>query len=164
MPILKILLGLLALLLAWLFIYRTKLLYALNDFMRRRIFSDHVVLFQGRRMAALLTLLGIVAMFSGVESVIDVQVIKPKIKAEMMTQAREDLRQGHFGRVVNRAKELVRADPQNVEAWDLLATAYWAVGQKERASKAAESVLRIDPNHPIRTSSIGDYLAKSKPT
>ncbi len=162
MPILKILLGLLALLLAWLFVYRAKLVYALNDFMRRRIFSDHVVLFQGRRMAALLTVLGIIAMFSGVEAVIDVQAIKPKIAAEMMTQAHEDLKEGHYSRVITRCRELVRSDPKNVEAWELLATAWWAVGQKDQASKAADSILRIDPNHPIRNSSIGEYLEKSK--
>lgn len=160
MPILKILLGLLALLLAWLFVYRTKLVYALNDFMRRRIFSDHVVLFQGRRMAALLTILGIVAMFSGVESVIDVQAIKPKIAAEMLVQAQEDLREGHFTKVVTRCKELVRSDPQNVAAWELLATAWWAIGQKDRAANAADSILRLDPNHPIRNTSIGEYLQK----
>ena len=162
MPILKILLGLLALLLAWLYIYRTNLLFALNDFMRRRIFSDHVILFQGRRVAALLTLLGIVALFSGIEAMIDVQAIKPKIAAEMITEARDDLRQGHYPKVVNRCKELIRSDPNNVEAWELLSSAWWAIGQKERAAKAADALLTLDPSNPIKNTSIGEYLEKSK--
>lgn len=162
MPILKIFLGLLALLLAWLYVYRNKLLFAVNDFMRRRIFSDHVILFQGRRMAALLTILGIVALFSGIETMIDVEAIKPKIAAEMITEARTDLREGHYTKVVNRCKELLRSDPNNVEAWELLASAWWAVGQKERAAKAADSLLRLDPNNPIQNTSIGEYLEKSK--
>ena len=160
MPILKILLGLLALFVAWLFFFRRDLIFSLNEFMRRRVFSDQVVLFQGRRMAALLTMLGVVALFSGIESVIDVQPIKPKIAAEMIRQAHEDLRQGHYMRVVNRCKELVRSDPKNMEAWELLASAWWAVGQKERAARAADSLLRIDPQHPIKQSSIGQYLAQ----
>jgi cytochrome c-type biogenesis protein CcmH/NrfG len=160
MSILLILLGLLALFLAWLFIYRAKLLFALNEFMRQRVFSDHVVLFQGRRMAALLTLLGAVALFSGVESVVNVQAIKPNIASEMIAQARDDLKGGRYAKVVNRCKELVRSDPKNLEAWELLAGAWWAMGRKDRAARAANSILRIDPNHPIRKSSIGIYAQR----
>lgn len=160
MPILTILLGLLALLIAWLILYRTKVLFALNDFMRQRVFSDKVVLFQGRRMAALLTLLGTVALFSGIESVIDVQRIKPKIAAEMLTQAKDDLAHGSYVSVVSRCRELVRSDPQNIEAWNLLAQGWWALGQRDRAAKAVESILRLDPQNSIRTSSIGEYAAQ----
>jgi cytochrome c-type biogenesis protein CcmH/NrfG len=160
MPILKILLGLLALLLAWLYIYRTKLLFALNDFMRERVFSDKVVLFQGRRMAALLTLLGIVALFSGIEAVIDVQPIKPQIAAVMVAQARDDLGRGRYMKVVNRCRELVRSDPKNIEAWELLANAWWALGQKDRASRAVESILRLDASHPIKRTSVGEYALR----
>src|SRR5687767_5008212 len=121
MPILQIFLGLLALTLAVLFFHRSRLLFIFNEFMRRRVFSDHVVLFQGRRMAALLTLLGIVALFSGVASVINVQPIKPNIAAEMIKRAKEDFRGGRYVTVAHRCKDLVRSDPRNVEAWELLA-------------------------------------------
>ena len=160
MQILKIALGLLALLIAWLFLFRKKLIFAINEFMRRRVFSDRVVLFQGRRMASLLVILGVVALFSGVEGVIDVQAIRPKIAAVMMAQAREDLRLGRYTKVVNRCRELVHSDPKNVDAWELLANAWWAMGQKDRAATAADSVLRLDPDNAISRSSIGQYLAE----
>lgn len=158
MEILQIALGLLALLLAWLFLFRKKLLFTINEFMRRRVFSDTLVLFQGRRMAALLFVLGAVALFSGIERVIDVQPIKPKIAAEMLSQAREDLKEGHYTKVVNRCRELVRSDPKNGPAWELLASAWWAMGQKDRAAAAADALLRLDPRHPIARNSIGQYL------
>ena len=157
MPILQILLGLLAILVAWLFFHRSRLLFAFNEFMRRRVFNDHVVLFQGRRMAALLILLGIIALFSGVESVVNVQPIKPNIAAEMLQQAQDDFRMGRYAKTVNRCKELVRSDPQNVDAWELLANAWWALGEKDRATKAVESILRINPDHPIKSTSLGEY-------
>src|SRR5690349_4442200 len=134
MELLKILLGLAALVLAWLFLFRKKSLFTLNEFMRRRVFNDQTVLFQGRRMAALLFTLGAVAIFSGVEGVIDVQDIQPHIAAEMIAQARKDFRDGHYTKVINRCRELVRSDAKNVEAWELLANAWWAIGQKDRAA------------------------------
>ncbi|MBV9079866.1 MAG: hypothetical protein JO102_01965 [Elusimicrobia bacterium] len=159
----KIILGVLALSIAWLFVFRKKLIFAINDLMRRRVFSDQLALFQGRRVAALLTLLGIVALFSGIEGVIDVQAIRPNIAAEMLTQARRDLQLGHYTKVVNRCKELVRSDPKNIDAWELLATAWWAIGQKDRAAMAAQSILRLEPFHPIRKSAIGQYLDQKMP-
>ncbi len=164
MEILKIVLGLVALLLAWLFLFRKKWLFTLNEFMRRRVFSDTVVLFQGRRMAALLFALGAVAMFSGIEGVIDVQAIKPHIAAEMQSQAHEDFRLGRYTKVVNRCRELVRVDPKNLDAWELLANAWWAMGQKDRAAAAAEAILRVDPNHSISRSLIVQYYEEKNPT
>jgi hypothetical protein len=131
--------------------------------MRRRVFSDQVVLFQGRRMAALLFALGAIAMFSGIEGVIDVQAIKPHIAAEMIVQAREDFRLGRYTKVVNRCRELVRSDARNVEAWELLANAWWAMGKKDRAAAAADAILRIEPQHPISKSLIVQYLREKNP-
>ena len=149
MDFLKIVLGIAALAVAWAVVFRSKLIFSFNSWVRDRIFSDQLVLFSGRRMAILLVVLGGVALFSGLEGIIDVQTIKPNIAHSMLEQAKNDFRQGKHSRVISRCKELLRSDSKNKEAWELLATACWAIGDKELARQAVESLVRIDPEHPL---------------
>lgn len=160
MQILKIVLGILALLVAWAYVFRHKIIFAVNAWMREYVFSDHVVLFSGRRLAALLFLLGGLAVFSGISGVINVQVIKPNIAAQMLEEARSDLKKKRYSLVVNRCKELVRSNPREQEAWEMLVIAWWAMGEKDLAKQAAESLLRIDPSNALGKGPIAKILDK----
>lgn len=162
MELIKIFAGALAVLIAWVFIFRTPLILKINAWIREHVFSDTLILFSGRRLAVLLLILGVIAIFSGLEEVGDERPIPPNIAVAMIEQAKINLKDGQHSQAIRRAKELVRADPQNREAWDILATAFWANGQKERAVQAAESLLRLDPTHPIAKTPIGAMLAARK--
>lgn len=154
MEFLKIGLGVAALLVAWIFIYRTNLILKVNSWLRERVFSDRLVLFSGRRVAVLLLVLGAVAIFSGLDEVTEVQPIKPNIEAAMLEQARANLGAGQYTQAIRRSRELVRANPKNLDAWETLALAAWASGQKEVAAQAVTTILRLDPYHPIGKSPI----------
>lgn len=149
MTALTIFFGLTLLVLAWLIIFQKNLVFKLNAWMRENIFNDHVVLFSGRRVAILLFVLGIVAVFSGIRNVIEVPAIPPKTAAEMIAQSREHLAHGEFAQVVNRCKILVRANPSSIEAWELLVAAWSAMGEKDLALKAAENLNRLDPKNAL---------------
>ena len=157
MQTLKILLGVLAVLLAWTFLFRTNLILKINAWVRENVFSDRVILFSGRRVAILLLVLGAVAIFSGLEEVVEVQPIKPKIAATILDQARQNLNSGEHAHAIRRARELIRSNPKDAEAWRILALAAWASGQKELAGHAVETLLRLDPNDPIRKTSLGKW-------
>jgi cytochrome c-type biogenesis protein CcmH/NrfG len=162
MQLIKIVLGVLALGLAWAVLFRTGLIFKLNTWMRDNVFNDRLILFSGRRVAVLLLVLGGVALFSGVEDIIEVPPIKSNIAAKMLEDARQDFREARYLEVVRRCKELVRADPKNIEAWELLATGWWALGEKEQAKKAVEVILRIDPENALGNSSIMKSQDKMK--
>ncbi len=67
-----------------------------------------------------------------------------------------------YPQVVTRCKELVRSDSKNIEAWELLANAWWAMGRKPMALQAMESLLRINPDYPIDSAPIGKILEKNR--
>jgi len=162
MHYLKITIGLSAVALAWLVLFRTGVIFRVNAWMRDTVFSDRLVLFSGRRVALLLIVLGGLSLFSGVEQVIEVRSLKPEVAASILEEARKDFRGGHYTRVVTRCKELIRSDPKNAEVWELLATAWWALGQKEEARTAVEALLQINPEHPLSHGSLAEYMEKRK--
>ncbi len=157
MHFLKILLGLFALLLAWVVVFRSGLVFKFNAWMRERIFSDQFVLFSGKRVAVLLLVLGAVSFFSGLEQVINIQQIKPSMAASLLEQARRDFKVRHYTRVINRCKVLVRSNPQDAQAWELLAMSWHSLGEKQKARQAAESLLRLNPQHPFGRSILGKF-------
>ena len=154
MDVLKIVLGLAAVFLAWLFVFRSSLVLKVNAWIRNTVFNDQMVLFSGRRVAMLLLILGALAIFSGVDNVVDDQSIKPNVAAAMLDEAQAMVKTGKFDAAMRRLKELLRSNPQNVEAWNLMATAAWAAGKRDVAFHAADAVLRLDPKHPIGRSVI----------
>lgn len=113
--------------------------------MRERVFNDQLVLFSGRRVALLLVILGGLALFSGISDIRDKQPIPDHIAKEIVIKAKNDLALGKYHRVVNRCRDLVRSNPKNVDAWELLTQGAWAMGQRDVAKQAAEALLRIDP-------------------
>lgn len=159
---LKILIGLLALLIAWAYIFHNKLIFQINAWMRKTVFSDEMVLFSGRRVAVLLFVLGCVALFSGLQNMIQTQPIKPNIAAQMLEQAREDFRNKKYNYVVNRCVVLVRSNPNSVEAWELLATTWWTMGEKKKARQTVQLLLRLQPNHPFGKRSFEPEVEKDE--
>src|SRR5687767_8701331 len=109
MDFLQIIAGIFALILAWALVLRHKLIFKINAWLRERIFSDELILFSGGRVAVLLIVLGGVALFSGLENVVDLQPIKANIASSILHQARQDLKEGKHRRVINRCKILVRS-------------------------------------------------------
>lgn len=164
MQILKILIGVLALLLAWIYIYRTRLIFTLNAWMRENIFSDRVVLFSNRRLATLLLLLGAVALFSGIKDLEEFHPIRPHVAASMMDQAREEFKNRSYLAVISRCRQLVRFNPKNTEAWELLAGSWWALGRKNMAFQAMQGLLSNNPEYPIQSSPLKNILQEHRGT
>lgn len=145
----KVLIGILAILLAWIFIFKIKWIFQMNAWIREHVFSDKVVLFSGRRMAMLLLVLGGVSLFSGIDEIVDEQPIRTNIASQMMDQARMDFRSGRYPHVVRRCRELVRSDPKNTEAWELLANALWAMGRKTAAIQTVDALMSSQPAYQV---------------
>jgi hypothetical protein len=162
MQILKILLGVLALLLAWIYIYRTRLIYTLNAWMRENVFSDQVVLFSNRRLATLLLILGAVALFSGIKDLEEFRPIRPQVAASMLDQARGEFKNRAYLAVISRCRQLVRSNPKNTEAWELLAGSWWAIGRKNMAFQAMQGLMSNNPDYPINSSPLKNILQESK--
>jgi tetratricopeptide (TPR) repeat protein len=145
----KMMLGLAALLLAWIFLFRREVIFKANAWLRDNVINDRVVLFSGRRVAILLVLLGGISLFSGIEDVIEVQRVQPHVASKIIEEARDDFQRGRFHRAINRSRELVRRDAKNIGAWEILVLANRAIGDQEAAKQALDSLLRLEPDHEL---------------
>lgn len=149
MGIFKIILGLLLIFIAWTYLFHNKLIFRLNTWMRENVFNDQVVLFSGRRVAILLVVLGAVALFSGLEGIVQFQEVKPHIAAQIIGQAKQDLAQKKYKNAVYKCRTLLKTNPNSIEAWELLVQIHSRMGEKELARKDAQVLLRLDPAHPL---------------
>lgn len=145
MEIFKILLGFSALLLAWSLAFRTGLIFRLNAWLKENVFNDQVLLYSRRRLALLLFVLGMVALFSGIENVLKEQKISPEAATNLLNQIQKDFKARDYARVVSICRILLRSEPKNVSAREFLINALWASGSKEDAFREATFLNRIDP-------------------
>lgn len=162
MEILKIIVGVAAVFVAWLFLFRTGAVFKLNAWMRENVFNDQIVLFSGRRLAILLLVLGGVALFSGIEGIQEEQSIPPKIISRMLEQARDSLIASDYPEVIIRCREVLRSDPNNLIALELTATAWWGLNEKEKARETIREIVKINPNHPLNRGPIARYFEKQR--
>src|SRR5438034_1338707 len=132
MQIIKIVLGIFLLLVAWGYIFQKKLIYKINAWMRDFVFNDQTVLFSGCRVAILLIVLGVIALFSGMQDLITISPLKPQIAAQILEQARHEIANQRFPSAVQRCRILIRSNPNSIEAWEVLVTALSAMGEKEK--------------------------------
>ena len=154
MVTLKIFLGLLALLAAWAYIFHNKLIFQINAWMRDRIFNDQMVLFSGRRVAMLLFVLGFLALFSGLQSMIKVPVSNSTDIPQLLDQAKAEFRAKKFTQVLVRCREIIKLSPKTAEAWELVVATWVELGDASRAREAAKMLLTVNPHHPIAKSKL----------
>jgi tetratricopeptide (TPR) repeat protein len=147
MQFIQVLLGLLALFLAWVLIFKKPLIFRLNAFMREHVFADQLVLFSGGRIAFLLLILGVVALFSGVDIITKNQVLGPRSTGKIFEHAQEDMRNKDYESTLIRCRELLRSNPNNIAALELMLKVYRDMGKKEEARDVLVKILQINPNY-----------------
>lgn len=162
LEIAKILTGGLALFLAWVLFFRTRLIYRFNAWMRDHVFNDNLVLFSGQRLAILLLVLGAIALFSGIEQITNDQDLKPKIAAKIISEARTDFINKDYSKVIERCRALIRSNPRNFQAMELLAASYHALGEKEKANEIIYLIIQQEPTYPISKGPLEKVFGKSK--
>jgi tetratricopeptide (TPR) repeat protein len=79
----------------------------------------------------------------------------PRVKLEF---ANLELRQGHFGRALTLAQELLNREPLNLRALNLLARAKMKLGDWDEALQSLTRANALSPHNPIRLMMIGDAL------
>ncbi len=158
MTVFKILLGLAALLVAWALLFRAQLVYRFNRWMREFAFSDQWVVFSGRRIALLFFVLGCIALFSGLENITENQPVKTRIVGKMLEQAQQEFSKGHYSHAINRCEVVLRSDPDNIQARELIATSYFFSGSNEKAYKEVAQILRLNPTYAMSESPFAKFL------
>ncbi len=71
----------------------------------------------------------------------------PKTLFTPLEQARGAVREERFEVAMHRLQRIVRNEPMNADAWNLLGFSYRMLGDLDRSGAAYLQVLAIDPNH-----------------
>ncbi|HBU69313.1 MAG TPA: hypothetical protein DEE98_02905 [Elusimicrobia bacterium] len=66
---------------------------------------------------------------------------------QMLQDALDLIRTGRFISAVNYCERVLELEPNNITALTRMGSAYWAIGKKELARKAWETLLEIDPEN-----------------
>jgi tetratricopeptide (TPR) repeat protein len=153
MQFVQILLGLLALFLAWVLIFKKPLIFQLNAFMREHVFTDQLVLFSGGRIAFLLLVLGVVALFSGVDLVTRNQVLGPRSASKIFERAQDDFNDKDYNAALVKCRELLHSNPSDVAVLELMMRAHRELGQKDEARETLRKILEINPRYSVKNAS-----------
>lgn len=145
----KVLVGFLAVFLAWALIFQTSTIYKFNKWARDILFNDEWILFSGRRISVLLFILGGVALFSGLYGINNSSSSNPNFLVVRLNQGDQELKKGHFQHASEKAREALSLDPQSARAWELLATSWALMGETDRAINALKTLKAIDPHFQI---------------
>jgi len=154
---LKITSGILALLIAWALVFRKQLIYEVNRWMREYAFSDQWVIFSGTRVAVLLFILGGVALFSGIDTMTQRQVLKPAIVTRLLERARENFENRQFDQVITKMGLILQSTPENLAARELLIAAYFSTKQPEKAKEEIAQLLAYSPQYNFRQGLLANY-------
>ncbi len=147
MQILKILIGFLALALAWSLLFRTGIIFRINTWLKDNIFNDQVVLYSRRRLALLLFVLGLVSLFSGIEKVMETSSMSTERAEKLFEDAKISLRAGQHQRVVTLCRILLKSDPKNILLREMEVNSLWAMGDRKETQKAVRILLVLDPSN-----------------
>ena len=149
MQILKILIGFLALGLAWSLLFKTGIIFKINTWIKENIFNDQVVLYSRRRLALLLFFLGIVSLFSGVEKVVRAPEIGGDRIDQMIVEAKLNLKNRDYQRVLKICRVLIKSNPKNIQVREMEVSALWALGQKKEAHHVVMILQALDPSNAV---------------
>jgi Flp pilus assembly protein TadD len=74
--------------------------------------------------------------------------------AQMMAESKKTLTEKNYGRAIRLSRELLRSEPKNIQAWEVLAISAWAIGEKRIAFHSIDSIIQIDPTSETLTGSL----------
>ncbi|MBI4395768.1 MAG: hypothetical protein HY548_01640, partial [Elusimicrobia bacterium] len=136
------------------FLYRPQWVLKWNELGRSVLFNDAYVLLYRRRWGLLLFLAAILFFYSGFNNIASSRAqFRPSSYLDLW-EAYRVYRGQNFAGAVTRCNELLKREPNNINAWVLLGSSWVSLGRKDMAKQAWEHVLSMDPDHPVKRSMI----------
>lgn len=148
---LKLSLGIIFLLLGWIFLFRPNLLQAINRRARDYIFNDRVILLYRKKLAVAFFALSLLALYTGLTSYIKSQAgfgsenpMLPQGSFSMYF-AMQDYCDGRYADAVRKFEKISAAHPARVEVLEYLALAYKGAGNIDKAAATWRRILLLRP-------------------
>ena len=134
MVFVKLALGILFLLLGWVYLYKPNLVSRINSFAREKLFNDRVILLSRKKVSIVFFCLAFVTLFMGISSMggwaenAGTALLMNKASYRLY-KAAQDYRAGRYTETIAACNEVLMADPKNKLAIHQLALAYTAMNK-----------------------------------
>lgn len=162
MVFLKIFIGILALFLGWLFLFRKDLVYKANHWIRTTVFDDQLALYSGQRIASLLLILGCVALISGLDNSFYLEMLKPYQTSRQLNRVRNEFERKHYAHAIQKGQEYLVRKPNDVEVMGLVALSYYMNGDLKNAQSMVSQMMKIEPKSTLLKILPSDLLKGQK--
>jgi hypothetical protein len=140
MVYLKIALGIVFLLLGWVYLYRPKLVSRINSFACEKLFNDRVILLYRKKVSIVFFCLALVTLFMGISSMggwaenAGTAFLMNK-ESYKLYKATQDYHAGRYTEAITACNELLMGDPKNNLAIHQRAVAYKALKNESTLHK-----------------------------
>ena len=153
MAFIKLGLGILFIMLGWVYFYRPNLVLAFHQLVREKFLNDRIILLERKKVAILFFCLSFIALYMGVTSLPNQASIKQghnwisETSSYMMYEAMQDYCREKYDNAINKYIEILKNAPDNVTALRRLSYTYEACGDTAKARVIWQKLLKIQPNN-----------------
>jgi tetratricopeptide (TPR) repeat protein len=153
MAFIKLALGILFIVLGWIYFYRPNLVLAFHQFVRESLLNDRIILLERKKLAILFFCFSFIALYMGVTSLPNQASVKDghnwisETSSYVMYEAMQDYCREKYDNAINKYNEVLKNDPNNVTALRRLSYTYEACGDTAKARVVWQKLLKIQPNN-----------------
>lgn len=153
MILLKLALGLLFIVLGWIYFFRPNSVLTINKAAREFLFNDRIILLQRKKVAIMFFCFSFIALYMGFTSLTGQIGAKGQdswvmeASSYMMYSAMQDYCREKYDTAINKYKTVLAADPENLTALRRLSYTYEACGDTAKARMIWQKILKIEPDN-----------------
>ena len=153
MTFLKLVFGAFFFVLGWIYLYKPNLVLQVNRIAREKIFSDRLILLERKKLAILFFCLSFVGLYMGMTSLIALQnnrqsniwIMKPVTYQSYL--AMQDFCAGRYESALQKYRNILKEEPDNMEALKRMAYTYAAMGDRKNAVALWKQLLQVRPDN-----------------
>lgn len=153
MIFLKLFAGILFFILGWIYFYKSNLVLTINRIAREAFFNDRIILLERKKLAILFFCLSFLALFMGTSSLSkwfeadknNKLFIEPQ--KYLLYMAMQDYYKSNYENALEKYKQVLKYDPNNINAMKRMAYTYSACGEKKQAKALWIKLSRLLPDN-----------------
>jgi tetratricopeptide (TPR) repeat protein len=153
MILIKLVIGVVFLLLGWIYLYNPNIILYINRFVRDTLFNDRSVLLQRKKLSILFFCLSLLALYMGATSLLhkSAAVGSEQWTAErnqfLLYSAAQDYYSKKYTSALEKYGKILESDPGNMEALEQLGAVYRASGDTANAKSVWYRLLQLNPGN-----------------
>lgn len=151
---LKLFLGIIFLILGYIFLYNPNILINFNRFAKEVLFNDRIILTSRKKLSIMFFALSFVALFMGISSLynsksIGIDDLISGFEEYQLYSAMQDYIAGRYNVALEKYNQILKEQPDNKEALKKIGYIYLAMGEYKKAKLFWQRYIQLYPNDKV---------------